>query len=307
MGDVTSLCQVLVNLLSNAVKFTDRGDVAVYVTGRPQLDGRFELHFAVKDTGIGIPSDHMGQLFQSFSQADMSTTRKYGGTGLGLAISKRLVELMGGTIWVESEVGVGSTFHFTILTEPATPEQCGKMQESPKKVQAQANDFAKLRLLLAEDNLINQDVALRMLRKLGIEADVAANGREVLQAIAHRRYDIILMDVQMPEMDGFEAARKIRERFGDCGPHIIAVTAHALEGDRKRCIEAGMDDYISKPMRMAELHSALEKHYPDKRNMIKNYIEYNSDNVISEDWKNFATQCQSVAIIQNHSAIQIKK
>jgi len=265
VGDATSLYQVLINLLNNAVKFTDCGDISVHVSCRPLQSGKTELCFSVKDTGIGIPQDRMDGLFQPFSQVDMSTTRRYGGTGLGLAISKKLVELMGGTIWAESEIGKGCTFHFTIQLERAGPEKCLEIREIPKKTGSQADILGRLRLLLAEDNLVNQKVALLMLKKLGIKADVATNGLEVLQALEHQTYDVVLMDVQMPEMDGFEAAKAIRERWKEGKPHIIAVTAHALEGDRKRCIEAGMDDYISKPVRLEELIEVLGRYSPIQR------------------------------------------
>jgi PAS domain S-box-containing protein len=257
VGDVTSLRQVLVNLLGNAVKFTDVGEISVSVDCQPQLDGRILLHFAVMDTGIGIPQDCLGNLFQSFSQVDASLTRKYGGTGLGLAISKKLVELMGGTIWVESEPGIGSTFHFTILAQIALPKQSIRTTEPPHQDSLKADHLDHLRLLLAEDNLVNQKVALMMLKKLGIKADVAANGLEVLEALERQPYEIVIMDIQMPEMDGFEATRAIRERRPNGRPYIIALTAHCLEGDRERCLCAGMDDYISKPMRIEELVKAL--------------------------------------------------
>ena len=259
IGDATAISQVLINLIGNAIKFTDSGEVSVHVSGSIQDNGTVKMYFSVKDTGIGIPQDRMDSLFRSFCQMDMSTTRRYGGTGLGLAISKRLVQLMGGNIWADSEVGKGSTFCFTIETEAATPEQCQAVKTSPQEVQVQPSILGHLRLLIAEDNLVNQKVALLMLKKMGIRADVAANGREVLQALERQSYDVVLMDVQMPEMDGFEAARAIRERWKDMAPRIIAVTAHAQEGDRKRCIEAGMDDYIRKPVRIEELAKALEK------------------------------------------------
>ncbi len=266
VGDVTSLRQVLVNLLGNAVKFTDIGEVSLSVDCQPQLDGSLQLHFAVKDTGMGIPKDCLGSLFQSFSQVDASLTRKYGGTGLGLAISKKLVEFMGGHIWAESEPGQGSTFHFTILAEPALPEQTSEQTIQTTKPSYQGSPLADhldhLRLLLAEDNLINQKVALMMLKKLGIKADVAANGLEVLDALERQPYDIVLMDVQMPEMDGFEATKAIRERWPKGTPRIIALTAHSLEGDRERCLGAGMDDYISKPVKIEELASALNRYLP---------------------------------------------
>jgi PAS domain S-box-containing protein len=256
-GDAISTSQVLINLLGNAIKFTDSGEISVHVFCESLNNCKIKLFFSVKDTGIGIPRDRMHTLFQSFSQVDMSTTRRYGGTGLGLAISKRLVGLMGGTIWAESEIGKGSTFCFTIQADAATAEQCSQIRSKPSGVDLNYDIPKHLKLLLAEDNLVNQRVALLMLRKLGLKADVAANGREVLQALERKMYDIILMDVQMPEMDGFEASKAIRERWKDGLPHIIAVTAHALEGDRKRCIEAGMNDYISKPVRMGDLARVL--------------------------------------------------
>jgi PAS domain S-box-containing protein len=258
VGDVTSLRQVLVNLLGNAVKFTDTGEVSITLNCQQQLDGGLELSFKVMDTGIGIPRDSLGSLFQSFSQVDASLTRRYGGTGLGLAISKRLVELMGGTIWAESELGRGSTFHFTISAEHAPPKRSIPAIEQSHQEGLQADQLCTLSLLLAEDNMVNQKVALRMLGKLGIRADVAANGLEVLEALKRQPYDIVLMDVQMPEMDGLEATRAIRDRWPvKMQPYIIAVTAHALEGDRERCLQAGMNDYISKPVKMEELVGAL--------------------------------------------------
>jgi PAS domain S-box-containing protein len=260
LGDVTSLCQVLANLLSNAVKFTDAGEISVSVTGHSGRDEKFKLHFSVQDTGIGIPQDRINSLFQPFSQLDMSASRKYGGTGLGLVISKRLVELMGGNIWVESELGRGSTFHFTIVAGvPLNGYHLPTAERTPRAC-ARTDQLSSLKLLLAEDNLINQNVALRMLKKLGIEADVAINGLEVLEALERQNYDIVLMDVQMPEMDGFEASKAIRERWRERAPRIIAVTAHAMEEDRQRCIEAGMDDYISKPVRIEDLAEMLYKY-----------------------------------------------
>jgi signal transduction histidine kinase/HPt (histidine-containing phosphotransfer) domain-containing protein len=410
VGDVTRVRQILVNLVGNAVKFTEEGEVVVSVTSRPLStltpsrrrggsnggsEGRYEVHFAVRDTGIGIPRERMHRLFQSFSQVDASTTRKYGGTGLGLAISKRLSEMMGGKMWVESEIGQGSTFHFTIVAERASgqkrvylrgvqPQLAGKrvlivddnetnrrilskqaeswgMQPRAAKSGAEALElfgggdpfdvaildmhmpemngltlaaeidkhrngrelplvmltsmgnregddqgveFAAyltkpvkssqlynalmgifaggpmrvsrpkaqimfdpemavrhpLRILLAEDNVVNQKVALRILERLGYRADIAANGLEVLEALERQHYDVVLMDVQMPEMDGEEATRRIHERLVvEERPRIVAMTAHALSGDRERYLEMGMDDYISKPVRVEELMAALER------------------------------------------------
>jgi PAS domain S-box-containing protein len=394
VGDVTRLRQILLNLLSNALKFTEHGEVVVTVDSRPLDDGAYELRFAVRDTGIGISPDRIDKLFRSFSQLDPSTTRKYGGTGLGLVISKRLAEMMGGSMEVTSEVGVGSTFRFTVVVDVADeipvdvrlqgeqadlrglrllvvddnetnrrilveqteawglrvhatgspgeaigwieagesfdmaildmhmPEMDGvslarrirmfrRSEELPlilcsslgrREVDVQGAGFTAfltkplkpsqlldtllevvvravrkpvapapptaasatplhaLRVLLAEDNAVNQKLALRLLERLGLRADVVGNGREVLDALSRRPYDVVLMDVQMPELDGVEATRHIRQRQpGENGPWIIAMTANAMQGDREAYVAAGMDDYISKPIRPPELADALKR------------------------------------------------
>ncbi len=262
IGDSTRLQQILANLLSNAVKFTDKGEISVSVSSK-KLDGiRHRIYFEVKDTGIGIPEDKMSRLFQPFTQVDSSTTRRYGGTGLGLAITKKLVELMGGRIWAESQLGKGSTFHFTIFADatPIKPESCKKAESRQESDNGKERNHV-LRILLAEDNLVNQMVMLKMLNKLGYHADVAANGTEVLRSLELQPYDLILMDVQMPEMDGFEAARAIRKRWASADqPKIIAITAYALKGDREKCLDAGMDDYISKPVKLEDLREILESY-----------------------------------------------
>ncbi len=257
ISDPTRLRQILVNLLSNAVKFTDKGEVEISVTSQTIKDGRCELHFAIRDTGIGIPKDRMDRLFQSFSQIDMTTTRKYGGTGLGLAISKRLVEIMGGKIWAESESGIGSTFHF-MLSVDTSLDHFPKPEEAPyrSKGNVHANANANLRILLVEDNVINRKVMLHMLKKLGYRAEVAADGMEALRILNLEHYDIVLMDIQMPGMDGIEATKEIRKRWPN-GPVVVALTAYALDGDRERCMEAGMDGYISKPVKIEELEAVL--------------------------------------------------
>ncbi|HWQ18417.1 MAG TPA: PAS domain S-box protein [Methanotrichaceae archaeon] len=260
-GDPSRVRQVLVNLLANAVKFTDRGEVVVSAKAARHQDNSYEIHFEVRDTGIGISRECLDKLFEPFSQADSSTTRKYGGTGLGLAISKRLVEMMGGRIWAESSPSRGSSFHFTISADaPAEPMKAAPpllpIRNMPGVPGADKNK--DLRILLAEDNPINQRMALLMLRKLGYRADAVANGLEVLKALELHPYDVILMDIQMPEMDGIEATKAIRQRW-PLGPKIIAITAYALEGDRERCLEAGMNDYISKPMEKDELSDVLKR------------------------------------------------
>jgi PAS domain S-box-containing protein len=399
VGDATRLRQVLVNLLGNAVKFTEKGEILTTVDAHLEPDGWYEIHFAVCDTGIGISEESRSRIFQSFSQADSSTTRRFGGTGLGLTISKRLAETMGGRMWFESELGKGSTFHFTIKVNAADttlkkivadglsisrgktvlivddnernrmiltrqleswqinplpassgfqaleiltrisnidaaildmqmPEMDGAMlaqaikklpgkkklplvlltsfgrRESPEIGQLFAAQLSKpvkpsllfetmlsifanqpvlvrenvqslgeldrqmgekypLRILLADDNVVNQKVAIRMLERLGYRIDLAANGLEVLQALERQPYDLVFMDVQMPEMDGLEATRQIRQRFpAERIPRIIAMTAHALQGDRERFLAEGMDDYLGKPVQINELIRALKKTDP---------------------------------------------
>ncbi len=261
LGDPARLKQILVNLLGNAVKFTEKGEISATVSASgpsPGIDGLEEIMFAVKDTGIGISKDQLGRIFQPFIQADPSTTRKFGGTGLGLVISKNLAERMGGRIWAESEPGKGSVFYFTIGAQPSPALLSARDEDMPVMEVPDRNGKSKanLRILLAEDNAVNQMVALRMLERLGYQADTAANGKEVLAALKSRSYDIVLMDVQMPEMDGLEAARLIRSEKVD-QPYIIAMTAHAMKGDREVCLEAGMNDYVSKPVRMEELRASI--------------------------------------------------
>ena len=419
-GDPTRLRQILVNLLGNAIKFTERGEIFLSVDAMPLENDQYEVHFAVKDTGIGISENARDRMFQSFSQADTSTTRKFGGTGLGLSISKKLAENMGGTMWYESEAGKGSTFHFTIksvvtealrkqvvtdslalsqgktilvvddndrnrqilehqlqswqmnciaaasgfqaleilkrittidaaIMDMQMPEMdglmlarsireipsCKKMplillsslgrteQSSDSKVFAaqlskpvrpsilletllslftnrpvvvrenlhvdgeidpQMGVKHPLRILLADDNVVNQKVATRMLERLGYRADLAANGLEVLQAVERQMYDLIFMDVQMPEMDGIEASRQIHKRIPvERLPRIIAMTAHALQGDRERFLAEGMDDYLSKPVQFKDMIRALQGSMPlvAEKQKVKAEPEENAKNV---DW-----------------------
>ncbi len=262
VGDASRLRQVLANLLSNAVKFTDKGFVEVSVRGNAIPEG-FELRFDVLDTGIGMPQDKLDRLFMPFSQIDSSITRRYGGTGLGLAISKRLVGMMGGRIWAKSNPGVGSTFTFTIKVklpcmQPVQHEVKDLKPDIKPPIEGHFQQALPLSILLAEDNAVNQMVLLQMLRKIGYQADLASNGFDVLAALDRQAYDVILMDIQMPDMDGFEATRRILARFPKMKrPRIIALTAHALNGDRERCLEAGMDGYLSKPVKIEDLQSAL--------------------------------------------------
>jgi two-component system sensor histidine kinase/response regulator len=254
-GDSHRLRQVVVNLVGNAIKFTDKGSVLLKVQVEPEDGADRILHFLVADTGIGIPAEKQKIIFDPFRQADNSTTRKYGGTGLGLAISKRLVEKMGGKMWVESELGCGAQFHFTarVGTSEKTIET-GPRQRSSDKARG-PQDF--LRVLVAEDNRVNQSLVKRLLEKRGHRVVVVANGREVLEALKKENYDLVLMDMHMPEMDGFEATAAIRESEKESGFHqrVIAFTAST---DRESCLAAGMDGYLSKPIRTPEFVELLE-------------------------------------------------
>ncbi len=272
-GDPARLRQILLNLLSNAVKFTDKGGVSLEVTQSGETNGEIQLLFAVRDTGIGLSGEAQKNLFQSFTQADTTTTRKFGGTGLGLAICRKLVELMKGTIGVTSTMGKGSTFWFTLPFAkayvktsggPASKEAAASKQvKDDRPASPSAAPNYSLHILLAEDNKINQLVGVRQLIKIGYKnVEAANNGRETLEAWKKERYPVILMDCQMPEMDGYEATRKIREfeKEHHLPPtQIIAMTALAMQGDRELCLAAGMNDYIAKPVNESELKAAVEK------------------------------------------------
>ncbi len=246
---------MLLNLLSNAVKFTEAGAVALTVR-RPDADAD-ALAFVVRDSGIGLTEAGIAKLFQRYGQAESSTTRRYGGTGLGLVISRKLVELMGGTMTVESDgPGRGSTFRFTVRA-PAVEPPASRDAPSRSAVDPAMAARHPLRILLAEDNVVNQKLAMRLLQQMGYRADLAANGIEAIAAIERERYDVLLMDVQMPELDGLEASRRIGERWPHDRPHIVAMTANAMQGDREECLAAGMDDYVTKPIRVDALVQAL--------------------------------------------------
>lgn len=253
-GDPHRLQQILNNLLNNAVKFTDSGQVTFSVQQRPTTEGYVELEFRVTDTGIGIAREDVPALFQKFSQIDGSFTRKYGGSGLGLAISKQLTELMGGRIGVESERGKGSTFYFVLTFAVAA----GPVELPPAVIAVTSQDV--VRILLVEDEAVNQSVITRMLRGRDYQVHVANNGLEALRQLPWLKPDLILMDVQMPGMDGLEATARIRQIEKNEGTHIpiIAVTAHALVGDRERFLAAGMDGYVAKPIQMEKLFQAIE-------------------------------------------------
>jgi PAS domain S-box-containing protein len=262
-GDPRRLRQVLMQVVGNAIKFTEAGEIALRVEVAPRdaeeaaPADQIRLHFQVKDTGIGISREKQETVFAAFHQADGSSTRKYGGTGLGLAIASRLVQLMGGRLSVESELGVGSTFHFTVAFGAAAP---------PSEVAAAGDAAAPtvLRILLVEDNPVNRKVAVGLLQKRGHRVHTAENGVEALRALETGPFDVVLMDIQMPEMDGLQTAAAIREMERASGAHlpIIAMTAHAMKGDREICLAAGMDAYITKPIMPKDLFAALQEVVP---------------------------------------------
>ena len=256
-GDWLRLQQVLINLVGNALKFTEQGTVTVKLDLAENTPAEAVLHVGVADTGIGIPQDRQSAVFEAFTQADGSTARSHGGTGLGLTISRRLVEMMGGRIWLESEPGRGSTFHFTAKAgvrphaiDPVVVAADGG--ETPVEV---------LRILLAEDNVVNRFLAVRLLEKAGHHVESAVNGRAAIAALGQDRFDLALMDLQMPEMDGFEATALIRARERNTGAHlpIIALTANAMVGDEERCLAAGMDGYVSKPIDIRRLLAEIRR------------------------------------------------
>jgi PAS domain S-box-containing protein len=261
VGDPGRLGRILVNLVGNAIKFTEEGEVVVHVRTESGGEGQVVLHFSVTDTGIGIPDDKQEAIFEAFAQADSSTTRKFGGTGLGLAITAQLVGLMGGRIWVESAPGLGSTFHFTARFGVSVGPVKQKT-ERPARIAPVARQKGRrgLRVLVVEDNPVNQELTVHLLERRGHKATVAENGREALRVLERHAFDLVLMDVQMPEMGGLEATRRIRGKEKTAGGRlpIVAMTAHAMQGDRERCLEAGMDGYVSKPIEAKDLFAVVE-------------------------------------------------
>lgn len=279
VGDIARINQILINLISNAIKFTKQGAVQLEVNRLPSPQGDdIQLIFKIKDTGIGIECDRIQMLFTPFSQADASISRKYGGTGLGLAICKCLVQLMGGKLWVESKGYIGgeapldwnittdsqsqgATFYFTISlsNQPTTKVPSPNVDEAAQsKPQILLADQFPLKILIVEDNEVNQRIASLYLKKLGYLADVAANGLEALRKLSNKNYDLLLMDLQMPEMDGITAARLIRQNHKiNPQPQIVAMTANVMPEDIKKCQEAGMNDHIGKPLRSEDLVRVL--------------------------------------------------
>jgi signal transduction histidine kinase/ActR/RegA family two-component response regulator len=285
LGDAGRVRQVVTNLLANGVKFTHKGHVLVSAECDTNTLAPGGLRITVADTGIGIPPEKLGMLFEKFSQADSSTTRRYGGTGLGLSISKQLVELMGGSIHVESRVGQGSQFVFHLpLEEYVTPASPPALTVNRVAAESQTVPALKptdkpglfgqfqcsgLRVLVAEDNVVNQKVALRTLERMAVRADLATNGWEAVELTRTTRYDLILMDCQMPEMNGYQAATEIRRQEGsERRTVIIAMTADALPGNRERCLMSGMDDFITKPVKLERLVEALRKWSPLPSDMV---------------------------------------
>ena len=268
VGDPLRLRQVLVNLLANAIKFTARGTVAVRVTVKSEDEDEAVLLVSVKDTGVGIPKDKQKVIFEAFSQADGSTTRKYGGTGLGLAISTRLVEMMGGQLDVESEEGQGATFSFTARFAKSLRRGGRSLPFQPVREEVDIDATPSMRslaVLVAEDNPVNRTLMTRFLESEGHRPTLVTNGKDALAAVLAHEFDVVLMDIQMPEMDGFEAATAIRAREREHGGHLplVAVTAHAIKGDRERCLEAGYDGYVTKPVSFPELLRTLAAVLPD--------------------------------------------
>ena len=260
LGDPLRLQQVLMNLAGNAIKYTHQGSVDVSTSRAPTAEpGSVELHLDVVDTGIGIPKEKQSAIFEEFTQADGSITRQYGGTGLGLAISKRLVEAHGGRLWVESEVGRGSSFHAVLQLQeaPSLPQEAACLVAAEP---IDGKDLSPAHILIVEDNPINRKVIAGLLAKRGYRTAVAADGRQALEALEMSAFDVVLMDLQMPVLDGLEATRLIREDARWRNLPIIGLTAHAMIGDRERCLDAGMDDYLSKPIRPEVLLEAVTRH-----------------------------------------------
>ena len=265
IGDNNRLNQIMINLVGNAIKFTSEGSVTVAVKKVDEDEQNYKLHFSIKDTGIGISEDKLDVIFERFTQANNDTTRKFGGTGLGLNIAKLLIEMQGGELNVKSEVGKGSEFYFTIAYKKADKEMELPVQHTlfPKQ------KLGKIKILLSEDNLINQELAKSVIKKFGFELHVVNNGKECVELLQTKSFDVILMDLQMPEMDGYQATRFIRHELKMNIP-IIAMTAHSLVGEKEKCMEIGMNDYIPKPFKQNDLYNiilSVLKHTPEEKDL----------------------------------------
>ena len=259
VGDWMRLRQVLINLVGNALKFTEQGRVIVTVDLESRTEQAAMLHIGVSDTGIGVPAERQAAIFEAFTQADGSTARSHGGTGLGLTISRRFVEMMGGRLWLESHPGRGSTFNFTVHVD--VPPRANDTAGAPGEALPATPPPPGLRILLAEDNRVNRFLAVRLLEKNGYRVETATNGKAAVDALERDTFDLALMDLQMPEMDGLAATARIRERERATGGHlpIIALTANAMVGDRERCLQAGMDGYVSKPIDITRLLEEIRR------------------------------------------------
>lgn len=260
VGDALRIRQILLNLISNAIKFTEQGEIHVRVMPATQDQSSFRpnnrsIRFEVEDTGVGIAAAKLDRIFQPFEQEDATTSRRFGGTGLGLAICKTLAEMMGGTADAQSQLGKGSLFGFTVLLRQ-TSEQAASSEDSCVTYIPQGR-----RVLLAEDGLVNQRVAIGLLEKRGHHVELVENGKQAVEAIAKQAYDVVLMDIQLPVMDGLTAIKEIRRRESGSGRHqwVVAMTAHAMSGDKEKFLNAGMDSHLTKPFRPEELYAAVER------------------------------------------------
>lgn len=266
LGDPVRLNQILINLVSNAIKFTHTGEIILKAKLLEERADAVILEFSISDTGIGIAKDKQAIIFESFSQASTSTTRKYGGTGLGLAITRQLIEMQGGKIWVNSEPGVGSTFAFTLTIKKGNPQSLHTI--NLEGVQP-SHELSGVNILLVEDNIINQKVVIKTLVKQGAAIDIANNGKEAIDLLRIKEYDMVLMDIQMPEMDGFEATHFIRNKMDYPLNQIpiIAMTASALVSEKAKCLSMGMDDYLSKPFVVKDLLTKIRQQLLDREVM----------------------------------------
>jgi len=268
LGDPKRLHQILSNLLSNSIKFTRKGEVVLRVSVQPGAQNNQELLFSVSDTGMGIPEEKQKTLFMPFKESGNLLERRFEGTGLGLALSARLVALMGGAIWCESEINKGSTFYFTLplkkatgrITQPAREDDSLRIPEQPAGISAPLSD-SQVSVLLAEDNTINQRLMERLMERIGYKLDVARDGREAVKMASKKKYDIIFMDLQMPEMDGIEATRHILSEAGEPKPQIIAMTANVSREDKELCLKTGMVDYVAKPVSPDKIKEVMRKYH----------------------------------------------